>query len=174
MVVCGRDVCGAVVPTRHVRTVSCGQSRAMVPGSGERGRIVRVLRCTVVGSERLDARLFLSVEKGEGMEEYSFEDALASSTVTCTFPHLEAVRLRGASKAQACPSLFFPGCSFINYGLPLVQAVYDLLKEAGRVEGISLVCCGKILEYEPSADEVRPAFEQQLRDRIVALSLIHI
>lgn len=108
------------------------------------------------------------------MDEYSFEDALASSTVTCTFPHLEAVRLHGASKAQACPSLFFPGCSFINYGLPLVQAVYGLLKEAGRVEGISLVCCGMILGYEPNADEVRPAFEQQLRDRIVACGVERI
>lgn len=108
------------------------------------------------------------------MDEYSFEDVLASSTVTCTFPHLEAVRLHGASKAQACPSLFFPGCSFINYGLPLVQAVYGLLKEAGRVEGISLVCCGMILGYEPNADEVRPAFEQQLRDRIVACGVERI
>lgn len=116
----------------------------------------------------------LSVEKGEGMDEYSFDDALASSAVTCTFPHLEAVRLHGSSKAQTCPSLFFPGCSFINYGLPLVQAVYDLLKEAGRVEGISLVCCGMILGYEPNADEVRPAFEQQLRDRIVACGVERI
>ena len=44
--------------------------------------------------------------------------------------------------AGRCASLFFPGCSLINYGLPLVQSVYDLLKSAGEVEGISLLCCG--------------------------------
>ena len=35
--------------------------------------------------------------------------------------------------------------------MPLVQSVYDLLKGANACDGISLLCCGKILEYEGDA-----------------------
>lgn len=108
------------------------------------------------------------------MDEYTFEDALANSTVSCSFPGLEAVRARHGESAAPCSSLFFPGCSFINYSLPLVQAVYDLLAGAGKVDGMSLLCCGKILEYEPNAGEVRPAFEQQFRDHIAETNITRI
>lgn len=101
------------------------------------------------------------------MTDYAFDDVLAHSKVTCSFPGLEAVRARHEEKMDPCTSLFFPGCSFINYGLPLVQSTYELLKDAGEVDGISLLCCGKILEYEPDSDLVRPIFEQQFRDHIV-------
>lgn len=100
------------------------------------------------------------------MDEYMFFDALAGSTVTCSFPGLNTTKTDEAGPDESCTALFFPGCSFINYSLPLVQSVYDLLKGAGRVDGISLLCCGKILEYEPNAGEVRPAFENQFRDHI--------
>ena len=90
------------------------------------------------------------------MDEYAFEDALANSKVTCTFPGLEAVSV-ASSGESACESLFFPGCSFINYAMPLVQSVYDLLEGAGQVDGISLLCCGKILEYEGDGGAARAA-----------------
>lgn len=83
------------------------------------------------------------------MEPYVFDDVLTGSTVTCAYPGLDASAAKGASAPAACPSLFFPGCSFVNYGLPLVKATYDLLKDAGRVDGMSLLCCGKILGFEP-------------------------
>ena len=108
------------------------------------------------------------------MEEYTFEDALAGATVTCSFPGLEAVRSNRVGADQECTSLFFPGCSFINYALPLVKAVNDLLVEAGRVNGMSMLCCGKILQYEPDADHVRPAFEQQFRDHIAETNITRI
>ena len=108
------------------------------------------------------------------MEEYTFEDALANATVTCSFPGLEAVRANHEGVDADSTSLFFPGCSFINYGLPLVKAVYDLLEGAGRVDGMSLLCCGKILEYEPDAATMRPAFEQQFRDHIAETSVKRI
>ncbi len=141
------------------------------------------------------------------MDEYVFEDVLANSTVTCTYPDLRATRVahgisdadervaadngeRVAADAQdgeqlvaeaderaadaACESLFFPGCSFLNYGLPLVKAVYDLLHDAGRVGGISLLCCGKILQYEDPTGDMRAAFEQQLREHIVAAGVKRI
>ena len=100
------------------------------------------------------------------MDEYTFEDALALSTVTCTYPGLQAQRVQHDETESLCTSLFFPGCSFINYGLPLVQAVYDLLSGAGAADGMSLLCCGKILEYEDESGATRAAYEQQFRDHI--------
>ncbi len=108
------------------------------------------------------------------MDEYIFDDALSKSHVTCSYPGLEAVRAHGQDEAAPCTSLFFPGCSFLNYGMPLVRATYDLLRDAGEVDGISLLCCGKILEYEPDATEVRPAFEQQFCEHIEQTSIKRI
>ena len=100
------------------------------------------------------------------MDEYAFDDALAGSTVTCSFPGLEAVRAVRGDDGAPCTSLFFPGCSFINYALPLVQSTYDLLLGSGEVDGISLLCCGKILEYEADGGASRAAFEEQFRTHI--------
>lgn len=101
---------------------------------------------------------------GEGcMSEYVFEDALARSIVSCGFPQLEIAVERVPGDPRPCSSVFFPGCSLINYGLPLVNAMYDTLSDAGCVDGVSLLCCGKILSYEPDGDAVRASFEEQLR-----------
>ena len=100
------------------------------------------------------------------MDEYTFEDALAKSSVTCTFPGLEAVSVARADEGGECSSLFFPGCSFINYALPLVTSVHDLLTGAGVVDGISLLCCGKILDFEGDGGKARAAFEQQFIEHI--------
>ncbi len=108
------------------------------------------------------------------MDEYVFEDALAASTVSCTYPGLEAVRASRVDDAVPCESLFFPGCSFINYAMPLVQSVYDLLHGAGQVDGISLLCCGKILDFEADGGASRAAFEQQFRDHIAATDVKRI
>ena len=108
------------------------------------------------------------------MDEYSFEDALAGGSITCTYPGLETVRVAGAADSESCRSLFFPGCSFINYAMPLVQSVYDLLESAGECDGISLLCCGKILEYEFDGGASRAAFEQQFRDHIAKTGIERI
>ena len=108
------------------------------------------------------------------MEHYTFDDALTGSSVTCGFPQLDAVMVRDAVKSDRCTSLFFPGCSFLNYGLPLVQAVYRTLSDEGLVDGISLLCCGKILSYEPEGEKVRVAFEAQLRDSLAAAGVERI
>ncbi|MBR3181983.1 MAG: (Fe-S)-binding protein [Eggerthellaceae bacterium] len=100
------------------------------------------------------------------MDSYVFEDVLAGSTVSCSYPGLEAVRTAPAGEKPAGKSLFFPGCSFLNYAMPLVQSVYDLLRNAGEVDGISVLCCGKILEYEGDGGVARAAFEQQFREHI--------
>lgn len=108
------------------------------------------------------------------MEEYRFEDVLAQAYVTCSFPGLEAVRTTHDNEVPECTSLFFPGCSFINYGLPLVQATYELLEKAGQVDGMSLLCCGKILAYEPGGDAARLSFEEQFCDHIAETSVKRI
>ena len=101
------------------------------------------------------------------MEDYEFEDVLAGSTVTCGFPGLDT-RVAAADGPRRARTLFFPGCSLINYALPLVKAVYDLLAQAERVEGISLLCCGKILSFEPDGKAVRAAFEDELCAHVAA------
>lgn len=108
------------------------------------------------------------------MDEYSFYDALAKSQVTCTYPGLEAVRVSGEPAGGECESIFFPGCSLINYALPLVQSVTDLLVGAGQVDGVSLLCCGKILEYEGDGGVARAAFEQEFREHIAQTSIKRI
>ena len=108
------------------------------------------------------------------MDTYQFEDALAASTVTCSYPGLAAQRVMHGENASTCTSLFFPGCSFLNYGLPLVQAVYDLLVQEGAVDGMSLLCCGKILEYEGDGGAARTSFEQQFRDHIAETNVERI
>lgn len=109
------------------------------------------------------------------MDEYLFEDALTGSTVGFDRVTGEA-RLAAAGKGmlEPCPSVFFPGCSLINYALPLVAAVYDTLRDAGSVSGISLLCCGKILSYEPDGEAVRAAFEETLREHVAAAGVERI
>lgn len=107
------------------------------------------------------------------MDEFEFDDALAKSTVTCSYPGLEAVRVR-KGEIDDCESLFFPGCSFINYAMPLVQSVYDMLLDAEQVDGVSLLCCGKILEYENDGGASRASFEQQFREHIAQTSVKRI
>lgn len=107
------------------------------------------------------------------MEDYVFEDVLAGSTVSCGFPGLDT-RVAAADGPQRARTLFFPGCSLINYALPLVKATYDLLAAAGRVEGISLLCCGKILSFEPDGKAVRAAFEDQLCEHVAAAGVERI
>ena len=102
------------------------------------------------------------------MGPYTFNDALTGSSISCDYPGLQALMVEQSGEAGGCDSLFFPGCSLINYGLPLVQSVYDLLKSAGEVEGISLLCCGKILQYEPDGPAQRRAFEAELIEQVEA------
>lgn len=108
------------------------------------------------------------------MEAFEFIDALTGDKVIQDYATGEVV----VESAQSEPaglgtpenprprSVFFPGCSMINYAMPLVASVYDTLREYGQVDAISVLCCGKILSYEPNGDVIRATFEGQLRDRI--------
>ena len=108
------------------------------------------------------------------MDEYTFEDALTANTVSCSYPGLEAVRVAADGGMGQCTTLFFPGCSLINYALPLVQSVYGLLADAGQVDGISLLCCGKILEFENDGGASRAEFERQFCEHIAQTDIKRI
>lgn len=101
------------------------------------------------------------------MDEYTFIDALTDDVITFC-PSGEVIVERGVERAGAVSSLFFPGCSLINYAMPLVQAVYTTLLDGGVVEGMSVLCCGKILSYEERGEELRAAFEEDLREHLTA------
>ena len=108
------------------------------------------------------------------MDTYSFSDALTGSTIQCEYPGLQTLMVVSDGMPEPIDTLFFPGCSFINYGMPLVDAVYATLKDAGVVEGISLLCCGKILRYELNGAEIRASYERQLCERLSALGVKRI
>ena len=107
------------------------------------------------------------------MEDFEFVDALTGDLIVQNYATGELSLQRDAEPVDAT-SIFFPGCSMINYAMPLVQAVYNTLLQHGEVDGISLLCCGKILSYEPNGDVLRPAFESQLRDHLIASNIKRI
>lgn len=107
---------------------------------------------------------------------YTVSDALSGDVISFDKVTGEARVRKGAAAAElgACRSLFFPGCSFINYAMPLVESVYATLFEAGEVDGFSPLCCGKILAYEPDGAALRASFEQDLRDHIAGTGIERI
>ncbi len=102
------------------------------------------------------------------MSENTFTDALAGSVVTIGEASFGDEKLEGDGAAQGCTSLFYPGCSFTNFAPELLIPLYRMLKDRGQVDGVSFICCGKILKFEPDAKTVKPAFQEQLADVIVA------
>lgn len=112
--------------------------------------------------------------EGMVMEDRIFIDALTGDTLTFMLDTGDIVLERGEGELQHVRSIFFPGCSMINYAMPLTTAVFDTLFDAELVDGISVLCCGKILSYEPNGDEVRRAFEEELLDHIAAAGVERI
>ncbi len=105
------------------------------------------------------------------MEPFTFTDALSGDTLTFDLNASNVYmneRAESDTALDACESVFFPGCSFINYAMPLVQATYNTLVEAGQVDGISVLCCGKILSYEPDGQTIRDAFEDTLVEKLIS------
>ena len=102
------------------------------------------------------------------MADLKITDALTGDIIEFDFSTqgAQVAPAPGASVAAKVTSLFFPGCSFINYAMPLVAATFDLLQKAGEVDGISVLCCGKILAYEPEGQLLRDAFEEDLRQHL--------
>lgn len=96
---------------------------------------------------------------------FSFTDALTGSNIEFDYASGECF-VENGGQAAPVDSIFFPGCSMINYAMPLVEAVYNTLLQHGCVSGISFLCCGKILSYEPDGDTIRSNFEQELIEHV--------
>lgn len=105
------------------------------------------------------------------MEDFVFIDALSGDGIGLTYAGGQASLSKGDGELPACASVFFPGCSMLNYAMPLVSAVYSTLVDAGVVDGISVLCCGKILSYEPEGDALRTGFEEELRQAVAKTSI---
>ena len=92
-----------------------------------------------------------------------YEDALTGSAIALDGYAYDL--LDGAEHTHVhtpAHSVFFPGCSVINFAQPLMKSVYEMLTELREVDGISLLCCGKLLAFEPDADVLCPAFCSEL------------
>lgn len=100
------------------------------------------------------------------MDDFEFIDALTGDKIICTYRSGDVFLEKGPHENSSPTKIFFPGCSMINYAMPLVDAVYKTLLQHDRVDGISLLCCGKILSYEPDGDIIRESFEEQLRSHV--------
>ena len=62
------------------------------------------------------------------------------------------------------PSVFFPGCSLVNYAPALVSVLTDYLEGTGIAQGVSLLCCGKILDFEEGGAGRRDTVDGKMRE----------
>ena len=107
------------------------------------------------------------------MADFKIIDALTGDSIVQNAETGDFSMSKGSGLPE-CESIFFPGCSMINYAMPLTIAVYDTLRQHEAVDGISLMCCGKILMYEPNGNEIRPAFEEEFKERLSKTSIKRI
>lgn len=70
---------------------------------------------------------------------------------------------------EACPSLFFPGCTLSSFAPSLAQAAFDYLAETGQVDGMTALCCGNPL-WGLGLSERHDAYVGQLGERLAKLS----
>jgi Fe-S oxidoreductase len=84
-----------------------------------------------------------------------------------SFCAVEGVGAEGRVTAQKEPSplcssparsgqplrIFMPGCALAGYSRELTLAVYEHLRDEGEVDGLSVICCGKILDYVATPGE---------------------
>ena len=99
------------------------------------------------------------------MDHISITDALTGRSVS--FSSCGPAIGQGEVPSEA-PGLFFPGCSLINYAPAFVAAVAESLESAGITQGTTLLCCGKILDFEPCGAERRAAVDRALSEALTA------
>lgn len=81
------------------------------------------------------------------MDDMAFTDALTGHVIAVSADG-GAARVVEKRPVEDAPSVFFPGCSMVNYTPALVSVMADYLAGAGIAQGVSLLCCGKILDFE--------------------------
>ena len=101
------------------------------------------------------------------MDGILMTDALTGCAVAVAADGSSARVSEGGSRTRAA-SVFFPGCSMLNYAPALVSTLSDYLAQAGAVDGTSLLCCGKILDFEDDGAARRAAVDESLRRAVEA------
>ena len=108
------------------------------------------------------------------MDELYFDDALTGHRIALRADGAGARvcgRGAGAGKPRA---IFFPGCSLLTYAPALAAVLGDYLAETGIAEGVSLLCCGKILDFEEGGTARRAAADGRLRAAVAAAGVERI
>lgn len=80
-----------------------------------------------------------------------FYDALTDSDISMSVS--DGKFSQQASNQKPCNTLFFPGCSLLNDAPELVSKTYQFLHTRNMVDGITSLCCGKILLLNPNANK---------------------
>ena len=101
------------------------------------------------------------------MDGILMTDVLTGCAVAVAADGSSARVSEGGSRTRAA-SVFFPGCSMLNYAPALVSTLSDYLAQAGVVDGTSLLCCGKILDFEDDGAARRAAADEALRRAVEA------
>lgn len=94
-------------------------------------------------------------------EECSFDDVLSGDRITF-LAHECQVDAGVVGGGEVCETVLFAGCSFLNYAPILLDRVYRTLHARGSVDGVTLQCCGRILEFVPDGRDELSAFRQRL------------
>lgn len=101
------------------------------------------------------------------MEEFHFTDALTGHAVALAADGSQ-VRLSEGEDRPAARAIFFPGCSLLNYAPALVAVLADYLADIGVADGVSLLCCGKILDFEEDGARRREVVDGRMREAVAA------
>jgi Fe-S oxidoreductase len=102
------------------------------------------------------------------VENFIFRDALTGDDVSLDLNTNNAFISKNECAADQHESIFFPGCSFLNYASALVPAVLDTLKLHGLASGVSILCCGKILAYDPNTKNLCSMLDDLMRKHLLA------
>lgn len=99
------------------------------------------------------------------MDDIVITDALSGHVVVVSADGA-AARVVEKRPIEAIPSVFFPGCSLVNYAPSLVSVMADYLAGAGIAQGTSLLCCGKILDFEEGGAARRDVVDGKMSEAL--------
>ena len=100
------------------------------------------------------------------MHEIVFEDALLEEVISFK-DGTHDIEQFDDREPKVVESLFFPGCSFINSSIELMEETFQTLVSDHQIDGITLMCCEKPLDYKDGKQAIKEAFSERLRMSLV-------
>lgn len=101
------------------------------------------------------------------MNAITFEDALLEETISF-MGDSTSIEQHEDEEIKVTESLFFPGCSFLNSSIELIEEVYQTLRSDHQADGITLLCCEKPLDYKSGMQEIKEAFSKRFRESLIS------